>query len=492
MQSSVPIIRNDFTIAYSADIAAKDENGEDMPREIQIRWVRQLALELIKRGFVIGQISYDSFQSFDSMQILEAHGIESERVSTDRDPSIWKTLKDIASEGRLKMPQELDLLDELDALSRIDGKVDHPPFGCFVGETRIPLLDGTYPTIAELEGKSAYVYSARPDGRIVPGLARGRKTKEVTELVDVVLDNGYVARCTPEHLWMLRDGSYKRAIDLQPNLDRLMPISWAFPIGGGYVRVTDKDGNRTLVHRLVAEHAANRICADNEVVHHKNHVKWDNRPANLEIMTGVAHTKLHADESWVAKTGAFRAGHAAWAADEDRKRAMFARRRPMPNERHDVNSDTVLTAIRQGAENVEQVARVLQCSGSCVARRLKREGTSFAALVRSLDNNHRVRAVISVHLDAPVPVYDLEVDEWDNFALTGGVFVHNSKDMADAFACSIFGAVLLGGEEDTVESSDSSSGRFASDANTNELPFGMSGMLGEMPYGFEGMAIGGY
>jgi hypothetical protein len=34
----------------------------------------------------------------------------------------------------------------------------------------------------------------------------------------------------------------------------------------------------------------------------------------------------------------------------------------------------------------------------------------------------------------PVPVYDLEVDVWNNFALSAGVFVHNSKDCADAVA----------------------------------------------------------
>ena len=31
-------------------------------------------------------------------------------------------------------------------------------------------------------------------------------------------------------------------------------------------------------------------------------------------------------------------------------------------------------------------------------------------------------------------MYDLEVAEWHNFALSAGVFVHNSKDCADALA----------------------------------------------------------
>jgi hypothetical protein len=118
-----PVVRNDFTISFSADI------GSAPPREIQIRWVRELVFKLLNEGFHIASVTYDGYQSTDSMQILESHGIETDRVSTDRDPSIWRTLKDVASEGRLRMPYERLLLDELEALSESNGKVDHPPAG---------------------------------------------------------------------------------------------------------------------------------------------------------------------------------------------------------------------------------------------------------------------------------------------------------------------------------------------------------------------------
>lgn len=125
-----PIIRNDFTIAFEAKIDAKDDNGEPLPREIQIRWVRALAYELVKRGFTIGMFTFDSFQSADTIQIFTWEGIESDKMSTDRDPSIWSTLKDVASDGRLRMPFDQLLMNELEALSRVDGgKIDHPPNG---------------------------------------------------------------------------------------------------------------------------------------------------------------------------------------------------------------------------------------------------------------------------------------------------------------------------------------------------------------------------
>lgn len=120
---SVPIIRNDFTIAFEADI------GATPPREIQIRWVRLLIFELIKRGFFIAQVSFDSFQSTDTMQILESHGIAVEKLSPDKDTGIWRALKDLGSDGRLRMPWNEVLQNEIEALSDNDGKVDHPPGG---------------------------------------------------------------------------------------------------------------------------------------------------------------------------------------------------------------------------------------------------------------------------------------------------------------------------------------------------------------------------
>lgn len=120
----VPILRNDFTISFEADLGAAP-----VPREIQIRWLRRLVFDLIKRGFYISLVTLDGFQSADTMQTLAHHGIETALVSTDRDQNIWKSVKDIASENRLRMPYSPLLELELEALSRVNGKVDHPVGG---------------------------------------------------------------------------------------------------------------------------------------------------------------------------------------------------------------------------------------------------------------------------------------------------------------------------------------------------------------------------
>lgn len=127
-----PHVKVDFFISYTADISATP------PREIQIRWGRQLCFELIQRGFNIRRFTFDGFQSTDSMQILEAKGIESERVSTDLHEDPWRNLRDLTSEGRISIPRPIRtdqkpsflLRDELLSLTKLpNGRVDHPADG---------------------------------------------------------------------------------------------------------------------------------------------------------------------------------------------------------------------------------------------------------------------------------------------------------------------------------------------------------------------------
>lgn len=97
--------------------------------------------------------------------------------------------------------------------------------GCFTGDTEIPLVDGKKYSIAELanQSNSIYVYACTDSGKIVCAEAIARKTRTNAALVKVVLDNKREIRCTPDHQFMLRDGSYRQASDLQAN-DSLMPF----------------------------------------------------------------------------------------------------------------------------------------------------------------------------------------------------------------------------------------------------------------------------
>jgi hypothetical protein len=115
-----PVVRVDFTFSYESSTSAVP------PREIQIRWARMLCLELRRMGFPVVRFTFDQYQSKDSMQILESHGIETDRFSTDISEEGWRTLRDVMYEGRLVMPKRDLVLNELLGLSRLpNGRIDH-------------------------------------------------------------------------------------------------------------------------------------------------------------------------------------------------------------------------------------------------------------------------------------------------------------------------------------------------------------------------------
>jgi len=81
---------------------------------------------------------------------------------------------------------------------------------------------------------------------------------------------------------------------------------------GGYPMFQTKVGGenkQVRIHRLVvaAEHGVDSVVGKH--VHHKNGVKWDNRPENLEITTPSKHGRLHYSEREIDDRGQFsRAG----------------------------------------------------------------------------------------------------------------------------------------------------------------------------------------
>ncbi len=427
--------------------------------DIDFGAIRHFLFELNK-SFNIIMVRQDYWNSVEFMKTLEENGVTSENYIVRKKD--YDSLSLMFYDERLSGYWiELLVEEELLRLKLMNNnKVDHQ---CFVGETRIPTLDGNYPMMKDMEGQSVWVYSATVNGKMVPGMAKCVQTGVADVLLDVVLDNGFIARCTPEHLWMLRDGSYKEAANLIPGFDRLMPITTNWPVNGGYESVTDKDGIKETTHRIVASFMENRLIEDDEIVHHKNGVKTDNRPENLEIVLRSDHSYQHSKDrheerrDWRDKLSA---GTIAFnklpETIEKRKKFMLGlsheeqvrRMRKSPLFRSDIDINSLLSVIH--APNANQAAHLLGCGRNVVVRVLKdNDYSSWGEFKKMSNNNHKVRDIIPVILDTPVAVYDLQVEHWHNFALTGGVYVHNSggyKDGSDALAGAVTMCVEAGGD----------------------------------------------
>jgi tRNA-splicing ligase RtcB len=98
--------------------------------------------------------------------------------------------------------------------------------GCFVAETLVPTTDGHTSPISELaaSGQDIWIYALSPAHQVVPAQARAKRTRAQASLVRLVLDTGGELLCTPDHLFMLRDGSYRQVESLTPGT-ALMPFS---------------------------------------------------------------------------------------------------------------------------------------------------------------------------------------------------------------------------------------------------------------------------
>lgn len=170
--------------------------------------------------------------------------------------------------------------------------------GCFTGDTLVPTLDGKSYSLRELaeRDEEIIVYACTESGKIVAAKATAKKTRNNAELVKVILDNSAEIRCTPDHKFMLRDGSFVEAKDLKTG-ESLMPF-YRETDKDGYVLVQQNySGRMQRAHWIVARSGllgkVPKFENDKTVIHHKNFDEADNRPANLEFMSASAHSTYH-------------------------------------------------------------------------------------------------------------------------------------------------------------------------------------------------------
>ena len=180
--------------------------------------------------------------------------------------------------------------------------------GCFSGDTKIALADGRSLNFYELmseqdSGIQNYCYTIKQDGGIaIEAITNIRKTKSNTSVIKITLDNDEEIICTPDHKFMLRNGSYREARYLTSD-DSLMPLRRQYSKIGkritiaGYEMVYDLAAYRWIFTHMLADqynliHGIYKV-KDGAHRHHKNFNKLNNNPNNITRLSDDAHLDLH-------------------------------------------------------------------------------------------------------------------------------------------------------------------------------------------------------
>jgi len=186
-------------------------------------------------------------------------------------------------------------------------------FGCFTGETKVELYNGEQKPFTELvemahKGLRAEIFTVDPHRNVrIKPLRAPRLVRRNDPVVKVTLETGAEIVCTPDHRFMLRDGTYREAQQLKAK-DQVMPFSrtaiperlhrtGAFPIPASLTQKVSKvePAGRADVYDLTVDLTQNFALAAGVFVH--NSID-DDPPAHMrytEARLAAISTEMLAD-----------------------------------------------------------------------------------------------------------------------------------------------------------------------------------------------------
>jgi DNA gyrase B subunit len=243
--------------------------------------------------------------------------------------------------------------------------------GCFLGSTLIRLADGSEKTFQEIveeqnQGKEHFCYTINNSGNIgIERVIHARLTKQNAQVVQLTLDNGETLICTPDHPFMLRDRTYKAAAELTPE-DSLMPFHY---------QLSPAENNGEL--------------KGNQKVWNPGSDQW----IDTHVLANNYQLKQREDQDRLESQ--YQSDYARTLA------SLYQIYNPSANSLKPQKDQTFKTFCDRYFEGDEVATRTA---------------------IRNY--NHRV---ISIEwLEERHDVYDIEVPHSHNFALSAGIFVHNS------------------------------------------------------------------
>ncbi len=276
------------------------------------RWIRRMSLEhgmiepFVDEQVRSGIISYGLTSYGYDMRVTNHFKVFTNVFNALVDPKNFnpRSFVDIEADHIDIPPNSFALAQSLERF-RIPRNVSCIVIGkstyarCFSADTRVALVDGTAPTLEEMarradNGELFWGYSIGPNGRLIVSLLEQPRYIGRDSLLEVTLDNGEKINCTPDHIFLMRDGRETSADQLRPG-DSLMPLYRDYY--RGYEMVYQPlNGFLNPTHRLADEwNTRYGIYPDVPGIHrhHKDMNRRNNNPWNIERMEASAHIRLH-------------------------------------------------------------------------------------------------------------------------------------------------------------------------------------------------------
>ena len=316
------------------EIEREEGYDKDDPLAVRYRWVSR-GNQILENWQIIHMrlLGNDMFLPYGSSVIEAARRIWRQLILIEDAMLVYRIVRapdrrvfyiDVGNIEPDQIPnyveQQRSALRSNQVIDRNTGRVDlrYNPM-CLSLQTLIKLQDGRNLDLSTLikeweSGKQdQWVYSIDTEtNNIVPGkIIWAGITRKNAGLVRVWLDDGSYRDTTPDHRFMLRDGTYKKAEDLISG-EALMPLYTKLsskeagdsivgyekiynPASESYVYTHTSNANSALLEeKAFARSSINWEKNNNLVIHHVNFDRRNNDPSNLKWMGNEDHYKFHA------------------------------------------------------------------------------------------------------------------------------------------------------------------------------------------------------
>lgn len=350
----------------------------------------------------------------------------------------------------------------------------------------------------KVKDKDIYLFCLDKDNRIVPRkMKKVWITKKTDKLIKITLDNFHEVITTPEHYFKTRGGVWKKACELNI-LDRLMPIYRSLGSKGKYFKIYDLNSKKWFYeHKYLINKEKSNLEVHHKDLNSLNNNPINLEPltrSNHKKLHGLLKTKKQlnfmqkkAQEFNLSEKG--RKIHSE-TCKKNHKEGKFLNRRCWMKGKT-INDPRVKSLVEAGASarkgnsnwckgltkkdnqglkklaksvsktklgfdiekekssiiklyttftSPKKISLIYHCSECTIRRYLKLWGVydkkKYNSKAYLKNKNHKIIGIEEINLDTPIEVYDLEIDDpdIDTFALSAGIFVHNSKDISDCLA----------------------------------------------------------